>query len=368
MSEAAPLLVDASGYEALPEGCSHLIDTTGPPGLLKRVAALLALAIALYSFWQYPLLAGEALAVVLVVDLAVLVRFRRHDPRGPRDQQVMFNPWIQHAVTLLRLRDPATLQQVLATALQSADGKHTRLTFAGVPQLNSSRSPKLTGDLGKDEPTPWHLFLISEHRTGADYESFSLAAGLSPDGEKSLVQRHFVTGFKPPARVVYLILPLVFDVVGVIVRLVDLLLGRAPRAALVRGGACEEPKLKPLVEFVGKRAMDPAWAAQPYVMFNIMKAAESEEDATEDKQYMIKQLLMFASALRIRPFMVHMGSINSLTQDGGQPWFEQTVCMFHPSSVWMHRLLNSTLFLSGAQKKLLDMETILIAPLDMKNL
>lgn len=365
MSTAVPLLADASGYEALPEGCSHLIDTTGPPGVSKRVTALFALAVALYGFWHQPLLAGCALAVVLVVDLAVLVRFRRHDPHGPRDQQVMFCPWTQHAVTLLRLRDPVTRDRVLAAALQAADGEHTRLVFAGQPQLNSSRSPKLTGELGKDEPTPWHLFLITEHCTGDDYSAFSEAAGLKPDGENSLVHTHFVTGFKPPTRLIYLILPLAFDVVGVMVRLADLLLGRAPRAALVRGGTCQEPKLQALVQFVGKRAADPAWASQPYIMFNIMKPAESAEDAEEDKKYMIKQLLMFASALRIRPFMVHMGSTNSLTQDGEKPWFEQTVCMFHPSSVWMHRLLNSTLFLSGAQKKLLDMETILILPLDI---
>lgn len=363
MAAAAPLL----GYKPIPEGCGHLINTSGPPGLLKRVTALATLAATLYLVWQFPKLAGCALAVALVVDFALLVRFRRRNPHGPKDQQVMLCSWTQHAATLLHLRDPAARERVLAAALQAADGKHTRLTFAGQPVLNSSRSPKLTGDLAKDELTPWHLFLITEHRTGADYESFSRAAGLTPGGEESLVLRRFVTGFQPPTRLVYPMLPLVFDVVGVMVRLVDLLLGHTPRAALVWGGPNTEPKLLPILQFVETRVTDPAQAAQPYIMFNITKSAESEKAQKEDKKYMLKQLLMFASALWIRPFITHVGSTNSLTQEGEKPWFEMIICMFHPSAVWLHRLLNSTLFLSGAQKTLMDMETILIMPLDMKS-
>jgi len=224
----------------------------------------------------------------------------------------------------------------------------------------------LTGDLGKDEPTPWHLLLITEHRTAADYESFSRAADLAPGGEKSLVQNRFVAGFRPPARLLYPMLPLVFDVLGVMVRLVDLLLGSAPRADFVRGKPNLPPQIQPLLKFLDKCVTDPAWAKQPFIMFNIMKPAEKAEGQSKNRYYMLQQVFLFASALGIRPFMTHIGGINQLTQEEEKPWFEQIACMFHPSAVWMNRMLTSKYWERiGDSKALGDMETILCVPLDI---
>jgi hypothetical protein len=294
----------------------------------------------------------------------VLLRFRRRDPRGPRDQQAMLSSWTQHAATLLRLRDPASRERVLAAVRLAADGQRTRLVMAGRPRLNSKRSPKLSGEFPNDDPTPWHLFLITEHRTGADYEQFCRAADLLPGGNDALVEKKFVAGFRPPSRLVYLLLPLVFDVVGAVVWLLDLLLGRAPRAAFVYK-PCKHKDLEPLVQFSEKSMQDSASAAQPFIMLNLMRHSKDQSNKSQDKAYIVKQLLMFCSALRIRPFMVHIGSILPLTAKDDEPWFEQMVCMFHPSAAWLNRMLQSTLFNSGAQKKLEDMETILIEPLDI---
>ena len=119
------------------------------------------------------------------------------------------------------------------------------------------------------------------------------------------------------------------------------------------------------MQFSEKSMQDPASAAQQFIMLNLIKPSKDQSDKSEDKGYVVKQLLMFCSALRIRPFMVHMGSILPLTAKDDEPWFEQIVCMFHPSAAWLNRMLQSTLFNTGAQKKLEDMETILIAPLDI---
>ena len=359
---AAPVLA-GTGFAELPRGCGHLVDASGPPGPLKRAAAMVALAAAAVVAWTCPALPAAALLTALVADFVVLLRFRRRAPRGPMDQQAMLGSWAQHAATLLRLRDPAARERVLAAVRLAADGQSTRLVMAGLPRLNSKRSPKLSGEFPGDDPTPWHLFLVTEHRTGADYEHFCRAADLVP-GSDDVVEKSFVAGFRPPSRLVYLLLPLVFDMVGVAVRLWDLLLGRAPRAAFVYK-PCQHKDLEPLVQFSEKSMQDPASAAQQFIMLNLIKPSKDQSDKSEDKGYVVKQLLMFCSALRIRPFMVHMGSILPLTAKDDEPWFEQIVCMFHPSAAWLNRMLQSTLFNTGAQKKLEDMETILIAPLDI---
>jgi hypothetical protein len=355
-----------TGFTQLPAGCGQLVDTSGSPGLLKRTAALVALAAGAMVAFYMPALAAATLLIALMADFVRLLRFRRRDPRGPMDQQAMLGAWTQHAATLLRLRDPAAQERVVAAALLAADGQSTRLVMAGVPRLNSKRSPKLSGAFPEDEATPWHLFFLTEHRTGADYEHFCRAAGLVP-GSDNGVEKRFVAGFCPPSRLVYPLLPLVFDVVGAGVRLWDILLGRAPRASFVYK-PCQHKELAPLVQFSEKSMQDPASAAQQFIMLNLIKPSKVESNKSEDKRYVVKQLLMFCSALRIRPFMVHMGGIQQLSAKDDEPWFEQIVCMFHPSAAWLNRMLQSTLFNSGAQKKLEDMETILITPLDITGL
>ncbi len=352
-----------SGFAALPEGCGQLVETSGPPGLLKRAAVLVALAAGAMLAFYMPALAAATLLIALMIDFMRLLRFRRRDPRGPMDQQAMLGAWRQHAVTLLRLRDPAAQERVLAAVLLAADGQNTRLVMAGVPRLISKRSPRLSGAFPEDEASPWHLFLLTEHRSGADYEHFCRAACLVP-GSDNVVEKRFVAGFRPPSRLVYPLLPLVFDVVGVGVRLWDILLGRVPRASF-EFKPCQHKELDPLVQFSEKSMQDPASAAQPFIMLNLIKPSKDESMQSEDKRYVVKQLLMFCSALRIRPFMVHMGGIQPLSAKDDEPWFEQIVCMFHPSAAWLNRMLQSTLFNSGAQKKLEDMETILITPLDI---
>ena len=352
-----------TGFAELPEGCDHLVNTSGPPSPLKRAAAMVVLVAGALVAWTYPALSAAALLTALAADFVVLLRFRRRAPHGPMDQQAMLGSWTQHAATLLRLRDPAARESMLAAVRLAADGQSTRLVMAGLPRLNSKRSPKLSGEFPEDEPTPWHLFLITEHRTGADYERFCRAANLVL-GSDNVVEKSFVAGFRPPSRIVYLLLPLVFDMVGVVVRLWDLLLGRAPRAAFVYK-PCPHKDLEPLIQFSEKSIQDAASAAQQFIMLNLIKPSKDQSDKSEDKGYMAKQILMFCSALRIRPFMVHMGSILPLTAKDDEPWFEQIICMFHPSAAWLNRMLQSTLFNSGAQKKLEDMETILIAPLDI---
>jgi len=89
-------------------------------------------------------------------------------------------------------------------------------------------------------------------------------------------------------------------------------------------------------------------------MLNLMKPSKEQSSQSEDKGYILKQVLMFAGALRLRPFIVHMGAITPLTATEGDVWFEQIVCMFHPSAAWLNRMTQSTLFNSGAQKKLQD--------------
>jgi len=250
----------------------------------------------------------------------------------------------------------------------AANSDHTRLVFAGRPQLNSSRSTKLTGDFCNDKPTPWHLALITEHRTGEDYELFSHKARLTPGDENGFVLKKWVSGFRPPSRMLYPLLPLLFDVLGVIVRLKGVFAGAPPRAAFVRGKPQNPPELQPLLRFLEPCQTDPDWAWQPFIMLNFMKPAASEEGQSKDRFYMIQQFLMFSSALKIRPFLIQMGSINKLTEDEEDPWFENIACMFHPSAVWMHRLLNSVFWESVGQNKVLgDMETILIVPLDIDN-
>jgi hypothetical protein len=352
-----------TGFAELPVGCGHLVDTSGPPGPLKRAAALVALAAGVIVACAMPALAAAALLTAVVADFVVLLRFRRRDPRGPMDQQAMLGSWTQHAATLLRVRDPAARERVLAAVRLAADGQSTRLVMAGLPRLNSKRSPKLSGEFLEDEPTPWHLFLVTEHRTGADYEQFCRAADLVP-GSDNVVEKSFVAGFSPPSRLVYLLLPLVFDMVGAGVRLWDILLGRAPRAAFMYK-PCQHKDLEPLVQFTEKSMQDPASAAQQFIMLNLMKHSKEQSNKSEDKRYVVKQMLLFCSALRIRPFMVHMGGILPLTAKDDEPWFEQVICMFHPSAAWLNRMLQSTLFNTGAQKKLKDMETILITPLDI---
>jgi len=352
-----------TGFAKLPEGCGHLVDTSGRPGPLKRAAVLMALAAGVMVAFEMPVLFAVALLTALVADFVILLRFRRRDPRGPMDQQAMLGAWTQHAATLLRLRDPTAWEHVLAGVRRGAGGQSTRLVMAGRPRLNSKRSPKLSGELPEDEPTPWHLFLVTEHRTGEDYEHFCRAADLLP-GSDSVVEKSFVAGFRPPSRLVYPLLPLIFDIVGAGVRLWDILLGRAPRAAFVYK-PCQHKDLEPLVQFSEQSMQDSAAAAQQFIMLNLIKPFKDQANKSEDKRYVVKQLLMFCSALRIRPFMVHMGGILPLTAKDDEPWFEQIVCMFHPSAAWLNRMLQSTLFNSGAQKKLKDMETILITPLDI---
>mmetsp|Transcript_51929 Transcript_51929/g.58885 ORF Transcript_51929/g.58885 Transcript_51929/m.58885 type:complete len:391 (+) Transcript_51929:318-1490(+) len=353
-----------SGFTALPEGCGQLVDTSGPPRLLKRAVVLVKLAAGAMLGLYMPALAAATLLIALLLDFMRLLRFRRRDPCGPMDQQVMLGYWRQHAVTLLRLRDPAAQERVLAAVCMAADGQNTRLVMAGVPQLISKRSPRLSGTFPKDEASPWHLFLLTDHRSGADYEHFCQAAGLVSGSNNWMVEKRFAVGFCPPSQLVYLLLPLVFDVVGVGVRLWDISLGRVPRTSF-EFMPCQHKELAPLVQFSEKSIQDPNSAAQAFIMLNLMKPSKDESMQSEDNRYVVKQLLMFCSALRIRPFMVHMGGIQKLSAQDDDPWFEQVVCMFHPSAAWLNRMLQSTLFNSGAQKKLEDMETILIMPLDI---
>jgi hypothetical protein len=278
---------------------------------LKRAAALVALAAGAMAAFHMPALAAAILLIALMADFVVLLRFRRRDPRGPMDQQAMLGAWTQHAATLLRLRDPAARERVLAAVRLAADGQSTRLVMAGLPRLNSKRSPKLSGAFPEDEATPWHLFFLTEHRTGADYEHFCRAADLVP-GSDNVVEKSFVAGFRPPSRLVYLLLPLVFDMVGAGVRLWDLLLGRAPRASFVYKPV-QNKDLEPLVQFSEKSMQDPASAAQQFIMLNLIKPSKDESMQSEDKRYVVKQLLMFSSALRIRPFVAHIGGIQQLT-------------------------------------------------------
>lgn len=167
------------------------------------------------------------------------------------------------------------------------------------------------------------------------------------------MEKSFVAGFAPPSRLIYPLLPLLFDVVGVVVQLCDLLLGRASRSAFAYK-ACEHEDLRPLIHFSENALLHPASAAQQYIMLNLMKPSKEQSSQSEDKGYILKQVLMFAGALRLRPFIVHMGAITPLTATEGDVWFEQIVCMFHPSAAWLNRMTQSTLFNSGAQKKLQD--------------
>lgn len=246
-------------FTELPEGCDHLVDTySGPPALLKRCLALVALGGAALAAWRNPRMAASALASALLMDSAVLMRFRRRDKRGPLDQQAMIYSWKQHAATLVRLRDAIESVRVLAAVRLAADGQSTRLVMAGRPQLTSKRSPILSAKFPGSEPTPWHLFFVTEHRTGADYQRFCRAADL---GNDTLVEKSFVAGFAPPSRLIYPLLPLLFDVVGVVVQLCDLLLGRASRSAFAYK-ACEHEDLRPLIHFSENALLHPASAAQ----------------------------------------------------------------------------------------------------------
>ena len=116
--------------------------------------------------------------------------------------------------------------------------------------MNSSHPPKLNGNLTKAKTTPGHLLLITEQGKAADYKSFSSAAGLAPGGAE--VHRCFVVGFRPQSRLMYPLLPFVFNVLGGMVHLWDLQLATGGLRALEAQPAVATPA--PVV--VGKGGRD----------------------------------------------------------------------------------------------------------------
>ena len=88
---ATPVLAGTC-FAELPVGCGQLVDTSGPPGSLKRATALVALAAGAMVAFYMPVLAAATLLIALMADFVVLLRFRRRDPRGPMDQQATPDP------------------------------------------------------------------------------------------------------------------------------------------------------------------------------------------------------------------------------------------------------------------------------------